>query len=148
MAKTTEAATAPDWARGIEEGARRLSLARGQVEKERGALADAQAAFKAAAAECKRIERELLSLIRPRRAKKEGVAKPSRRQAEGFAARALKLLAQDGGSYSLAALVEEFGGTMGAGYQAMHALRGQGLVDRTTNGDWALTEKGRARATI
>ena len=142
---TTPGTPGSDWARLIEEGARRLSDARESREKARAELAHAQEAFKEADAQCKRIEVELLSLIRPPRAKKDGApAKPHRRGAEGFGARALKLLAQDGGSYSLAALVEEFGGTMGAGYQAMYTLRKQGLVDKTTGGDWVLTDKGRA----
>lgn len=70
-------------------------------------------------------------------------ANATKRAADGFGIRALKLLADDGIAYSTSALVEEFGGTMGSAYQTLHGLHKQGKVSRNESGDWFATEAGK-----
>jgi hypothetical protein len=94
---------------------------------------------------------EALTLTGIRRPKKPKTVKPRdpdaprRKRGPSFIDRALELLYRDGGSYSLDAFVEDFGGTKGAGYQALwKCQREDHLVERNEKGEWQLTEDGKA----
>ena len=57
----------------------------------------------------------------------------------------LELLYRDGGSYSIEALVEDFGGTKLAAQTALYkCARETSFIEKLGNGDWQLTGEGEA----
>jgi len=95
---------------------------------------------------------EAMTLTGIRRPKKPKTVKPRdpnapvrKRTGPSFITKVLELLYRDGGSYSIEALVEDFGGTKLAAQTALYkCARETSFIEKLGNGDWQLTGEGEA----